>query len=79
MNPTRGIQYAASDNPGGGRGLNPMGGVSAITNPLPTPALEKNGTGPDLNGANELNAGDFSTTPLMDQYQTQSIPDWSQS
>jgi len=76
--PTRGIQYAASDNPGEGRGLQPMGGVPAITNPLPNPALEKNGEGPDLNGSNDINQG-IQPDVLSADYQSQAPGPWPPS
>jgi hypothetical protein len=78
-NPTRGIQYAAEDVRGSvARGLQPMGGVPALNNPLPAPVVAKNGSGPDILGDGQINEN---RTPdaLSDRYGTQPIPDsWPQ-
>jgi hypothetical protein len=75
VNPTQGIKYAPGDEGYfGGRGMSPMGGVSALTNPLPPPPLPKNGTAEDITGDGEINATPQGN-PLTEDYNTQPIPD----
>jgi hypothetical protein len=77
--PTQGIKYAAEDGPSVGRGLAPMGGVPAITNPLPMPVVPKNGAAEDILGDNEINAGVQPQTPILERYANQPIPsEWPQ-
>jgi hypothetical protein len=74
-----GVAYSPEDRNGSGRGMSTMGNVPAMNNPMPRPVQPKNGEAQPIDQNDQINQGVQGDTPLLDQFNTQPIPDeWPQ-